>query len=97
MTKFIIILILLFNYSTVQAKSASVKGHWKDTNHDGVKDTYIAPYQRTSPNKSKSDNYSSKGNYNPYTGDFGTKSTQPNLTRPDTSIPFKPFTLYKIR
>lgn len=44
----------------------SVKGY---TKKDG---TYVAPYQKTDPNKSKSDNYSSKGNVNPYTGKKGT-------------------------
>ena len=35
------------------------------------KGTYVAPSYRSSPNKSKYDNYSSKGNYNPYTGKKG--------------------------
>jgi hypothetical protein len=32
---------------------------------------YVAPSYRTSPNKTKIDNYSAKGNYNPYTGKKG--------------------------
>jgi hypothetical protein len=40
------------------------------TRKDG---TYVAPYYRTSPNKTQSDNYSTYGNYNPYTGKTGTK------------------------
>jgi hypothetical protein len=35
--------------------------------------TYVAPHNRTSPDKSKANNYSSKGNTNPYTGKKGTK------------------------
>lgn len=35
--------------------------------------TYVAPHYRSSPNSTKSDNYSTKGNYNPYTGKPGTK------------------------
>jgi len=35
--------------------------------------TYVAPSYRSSPNKNKLDNYSSKGNYNPYSGKVGTK------------------------
>jgi len=35
--------------------------------------TYVAPHMRSSPNSSKVDNWSSKGNYNPYTGEKGTK------------------------
>lgn len=38
--------------------------------------TYVQPYHRTAPNNTKSDNYSTKGNYNPYTGKAGTKSSQ---------------------
>lgn len=34
---------------------------------------YVAPHMRSSPNRTKSDNYSTKGNVNPYTGKVGTK------------------------
>ncbi len=47
--------------------STSVKGYTKKSG------TYVAPHQRTAPNKTKSDNYSTKGNTNPYTGKKGTK------------------------
>lgn len=48
------------------AKSSSVKGY---TKKDG---TYVAPHHRSAPNGTKYDNYSSKGNVNPYTGKAGT-------------------------
>ena len=35
--------------------------------------TYVPPSQATNPNGTKSDNYSTKGNVNPYTGKPGTK------------------------
>jgi len=35
--------------------------------------TYVAPAHATNPNKTKRDNYSSKGNVNPHTGKAGTK------------------------
>lgn len=47
--------------------SHGVKGHSKK---DG---TYVAPHKRTNPDKSKANNYSSKGNVNPNTGKEGTK------------------------
>lgn len=47
--------------------SHSVRGH---VNKDG---TYVAPHHATNPNETKRDNYSSKGNVNPYTGKEGTK------------------------
>ena len=33
--------------------------------------TYVAPYYRSAPNGSRMDNYSSKGNENPFTGKKG--------------------------
>jgi hypothetical protein len=37
------------------------------------KGTYVAPYHRTTADSKKSNNYSSKGNINPYTGKKGYK------------------------
>jgi hypothetical protein len=34
--------------------------------------TYVAPHYRTAPNKTINDNWSTKPNYNPYTGKQGT-------------------------
>ena len=36
--------------------------------------TYVAPHYRTSPDRSRLNNWSTKGNYNPYTGKSGTRS-----------------------
>lgn len=44
----------------------AVRGYVKK---DGA---YVAPHQRSSPNATKMDNYSSKGSTNPYTGKEGT-------------------------
>lgn len=52
-------------------------------------DTYVQPYQkrdgtnvqghyRTDPNNTRNDNWSTKGNRNPYTGEEGTKNPQNN-------------------
>ena len=46
--------------------SVYVKGH---VNKNGK---YIKPYYKTSPNKTKQDNWSSKNQVNPYTGEKGT-------------------------
>ena len=43
-----------------------VKGYYRKNG------TYVAPHYRSSPNSSRLDNYSSRGNYNPYTGKRGT-------------------------
>ena len=47
--------------------SHSVKGY---TTKGG---TYVAPHYQTNPNGSRGDNWSTKGNVNPYTGKAGTK------------------------
>ena len=52
--------------SAVQA-DVYVRGY---TRSDG---TYVAPHYRSNPNSSRSDNWSTRGNVNPYTGERGTK------------------------
>lgn len=47
--------------------SHSVSGY---TRNDG---TYVAPSHATNPNQTKLDNWSTKGNVNPYTGKEGTR------------------------
>lgn len=47
--------------------SHSVSGH---TTKDG---TYVPPHHATNPDSSKTNNWSHKGNVNPYTGKEGTK------------------------
>ena len=49
------------------ARSVRVGGY---TKRDGA---YVAPHQRTAPDGSKMNNWSTKGNINPYTGKQGTK------------------------
>lgn len=57
------------------AASASAQVHVNGyTKKDG---TYVAPHQRTAPNNTNLDNYSTKGNVNPYTGQPGTKEPDP--------------------
>lgn len=36
--------------------------------------TYVQPHHQTSPNSTQYDNYSTRGNYNPYTGTYGTRT-----------------------
>jgi hypothetical protein len=36
--------------------------------------TYVAPHQQTNSNSTQYDNYSARGNVNPYTGTYGTRS-----------------------
>lgn len=50
--------------------------------------TYVSPARVTMPNDTKLDNYSTKGNYNPYTGKAGTVD-------PYKVEPYKPYQPYK--
>ena len=49
--------------------------------------TYVKPHYRSAPNKTVKDNYSTKGNTNPYTGKVGTKSFYSNYSAPTYSYP----------
>lgn len=57
--------------SAEAAKTVRVKGHVTKSGK------YVAPSVRTAPNKSKLDNFSTKGNVNPYSGKAGTKKATP--------------------
>jgi hypothetical protein len=46
--------------------SHSVDGYMRNNG------TYVAPHQQTNPNNTQLDNYGTRGNQNPYTGQYGT-------------------------
>jgi hypothetical protein len=56
------------NYNYSSPRSESVRGY---TRKDG---TYVQPYRRSIGNSTRRDNWSTKGNINPYTGKKGTKN-----------------------
>ena len=68
--KKIILLILLsvFIIPAANARDVRVDGYYKSNG------TYVEPHYRTSPNHTQSDNWGTKGNSNPWTGQSGTKS-----------------------
>lgn len=70
-----IIIILLFVISCVTISFAEyVNGYYRK---DG---TYVNGYHRTDRNNTVRDNYSHKGNYNPYTNQYGTQKDSDNRT-----------------
>ena len=69
MKKLAIMLICIF-IGLNHADAAYTRGY---TRHNGTKVTRIAGYHRTSSDKIKSNNFSTKGNKNPYTGKKGYK------------------------
>jgi hypothetical protein len=67
---FLIIVILFAAANSFSQSTVYVKGYTKSNG------SYIQGHYKTSPNSSKVDNYSTQGNYNPYTGSYGTKPVQ---------------------
>ena len=59
--------ILLFTSISMFADEY-VNGYYKSNG------TYVDSYMKSSPNNTKSDNFSTYGNVNPYTGQAGTKT-----------------------
>ncbi|HUW81021.1 MAG TPA: hypothetical protein VMV54_09050 [Acidocella sp.] len=60
-----------------EARDITVRGH---VTKRGI---YVPPHHRTTPDKSKANNYGSKGNFNPYTGKPGTVDPYlPHSVRP---------------
>lgn len=86
MKKIILILALfLFTLSSIEAQTY-VKGYTK------ANGTVVQGYYRSSPNGTVKDNYSYKGNVNPYTKKIGTNKYKSD---PSSAYYVKPKTNYK--
>ena len=71
MKKFIIgsllaILLAGLSFFANTTEAGYVKGYYKPSTG-----RYVQPYYRSNPNNTRWDNYSTRGNYNPYTGSKG--------------------------
>jgi hypothetical protein len=67
-------LTLLFSLVLTVCLTAQVNPHSTRVHSYTKKDgTHVQSYRKTQPNGTKKDNYSHKGNTNPYTGKKGTK------------------------
>jgi type II secretory pathway pseudopilin PulG len=66
MKKLLFIIAILFT-TALSFAQVSVRGYYRSNG------TYVQPHQRTYPNETRNDNYSTIGNVNPYTGKAGTK------------------------
>lgn len=69
--KKLLILLLLITFVT-PAYAEYVRGYYKSNG------TYVNGYNRTRADYTKLNNYSTQGNYNPYTGQQGYKNPYPN-------------------
>lgn len=84
--------VLVFGLLAEATAQVRVRGY---TRKDG---TYVAPHYRSSPNRSRSDNYSTRGNYNPYTGAKGTVNPYPTTSYSTSIAPtvtFQPSPVYQ--
>lgn len=68
----ILLALIALTLSTVALADTHVKGYYKQNG------TYVEPHYRSSPNNTKADNFSTKGDVNPYTGQEGTSNPEPN-------------------
>lgn len=87
-TKFLLSLSagLLLCGSVVSASAGSVRGYYRSNG------TYVQPHYRSNPNSTVYDNYSTKGNVNPYTGQWGTRTPDvPPLPPSPPSSPYQPY------
>jgi hypothetical protein len=76
-----LIFILLMCLSSIAMADVHVRGHYRSNG------TYVQPHYRSSPNGTTLDNYSTKGNVNPYTGKEGTVNPPIYSYSPSSSIP----------
>lgn len=61
------------SHSSSSHSSGSTGGSHSISGYTKSNGTYVAPAHATNPNGTKADNWSTKGNVNPYTGKEGTK------------------------
>jgi hypothetical protein len=64
-----LVFFLFISAGSAEARTVNVRGYYKPSSG-----TYVQPSHRTSPNNTRMDNYSTRGNYNPYTGKAGTRN-----------------------
>lgn len=76
MLKLVVALILLAFSVAAEARDVRVRGYYRK---DG---TYVSPHTRSAPNRTTADNWSTRGNFNPYTGKRGTKPETPAVSTP---------------
>lgn len=62
---FLFAILTLFSLAQTNSRHIRVSGYYRSNG------TYVQPYFRTAPNSTNNDNFSTRGNVNPYTGKPG--------------------------
>lgn len=88
MNKTVILIVALLAFASVASADEYVNGYFRK---DG---TYVQPHYRSSPNSTKTDNYSTKGNTNPYTGERGYQKDEYSNPYGSSYKPYKPYKPY---
>lgn len=74
-----LLFLIAFLFTTALSfAQVSVRGYYRSNG------TYVQPHQRTVPNYTRNDNYSTVGNTNPYTGKAGTVPRDSYYVAPTT-------------
>lgn len=68
MKKLLAVFCVSLAFASVASAQVHVDGYYRSNG------TYVEPHYRSSPNGTVTDNYSFRGNTNPYTGSVGTNS-----------------------
>lgn len=74
MKRFVCFISIIFMVVGISANSINAQSSHRVKSYMKKNGTYVSPYRKTKSDKSKFNNYSTKGNYNPYTGKKGTKN-----------------------
>ncbi len=75
---FLLLVVIGLSISNFSEAATRVRGYYRK---DG---TYVAPHYRSDPDGSFYNNWSTKGNINPYTGEEGTKTSSNSYSYSDT-------------
>ena len=86
MLKKILISLVLFSIATPAFSQTYVRGYYRNNG------TYVQPHYRSSPDSSILNNWSTKGNINPYTGKEGTKNPYLDYSVPNNNNSYLPIT-----
>ena len=89
MNKTIIAIAILILSAQVAAADTYVRGYMKSNG------TYVQPHYRSDANGTTLDNWSTKGNVNPYTGQYGTRPAYPSAPSYEYNQPTTMFDTYK--
>ncbi len=70
----IVVVALMFSFIAMPAQAKSKNSSTHVSSYTKKSGTHVKTYKRTTRDNTYKNNYSYKGNYNPHTGKYGTKT-----------------------